>query len=221
MGVEILFYLLDFSEVNLIRDYNFSFDTLVDLVVIVLLSITLLVIIAAPVFMLCCWTIYSIDYVKNYRPKFSVQKWFTGKSDIKLSELSDLIWLQYRITYSRMVGFGFSIIGYGIACTYYLIQNFKRIEEGLTEYFSFPFTVVENLDEFKSLSSTESIDDILFPNEEVWVEMIYVVVVSAIFFLAGYLFASFLVDYRLKKMKKSLSRKIKKKGSKEEIFILK
>ena len=221
MGIEILFYLLEFSEVNLIRDYNFSFDTLVDLVVIVLLSITLMVIIAAPVFMLCCWTIYSIDYVKNYRPKFSVQKWFSGKSDIPLSELSDLIWMRYRITYSRMVGFGFSIIGYGTACTYYLIQNFKRIEEGLTEYFSFPFKVVENLDGFQSFSGPENIDEVLFPNEEIWAEMIYVVVISAIFFLAGYVIASFLVDYRLKKMKKSISRKIRKGSSKEEMFILK
>ena len=221
MGVEVLLYMFDLVDLKLFRDYSLSYDSLVDLVVIILLCIALLVIVITPVFLFCCWAIYSVDYVKNYRSKFSVQKWFSGKSDTSLAELSDLIWMHYRTTYSRMVGFGMSIFGYGTASAFYIILNFKRIEEGLTEYFRFPFKAVENLDQFEAMRRMESVDQILFPSDEVWAEMLSIVVISMIFFLAGYVFSGFLVDYRLKKLRGDIKISIKQMMAKKEMFSIK
>ena len=221
MGVEVLVYLFDLIELKVFQDYSLSYDSLVDLVVIILLCIALLVIVIAPVFLFCCWAIYSVDYVKNYRSNFSVQKWFSGKSDTSLAELSDLIWMHYRTTYSRMVGFGMSIFGYGTASAFYILLNFKRIEVGLTEYFRFPFRAVENFDQIELIQRMEPIDQIVFPSEEVWAEMLSIVVISIIFFLAGYIFSGFLVDYRLKKLRGDIKVSVKQMLSKKEMFSIK
>ena len=216
MWVDVLLNLFDVVDLNLIRDYSFNYDSLVDLVVIILLCIALFVVVVTPVFLLCCWVIYSVDYVKNYRSRFSVQKWFSGKSDTSLADLSDLIWIHYRITYSRMVGFGMSIFGYGTASAFYMILNFKRIEEGLTEYFHFPFKAVENLDQFESMQQMTSFDQIMFPSQEVWAEMLSIVVISIIFFLAGYIFSGFLIDYRLKKLRGEIKISVREMISSKE-----
>lgn len=219
MGTDILL-LLSFAELNLLRDFNLEYESLVDIVVIILLCIGLLVVIWTPLILLSCWTIYSIEYVKKFRPKFSVQKWFSGKSPLNLNDVTSVEWLRYRSTYSRMVGFGFSIFAYGTATATYLIQNFKRIENGLVEYFSFPFKVVKNMDQFQSIDRSENIDRFLFPFDEVWNEMIFIVVISSIFFLVGYIFAAFLVDYRLKKLKRDIQ-KTTKLAPKKEMFAIK
>lgn len=219
MGTDVLL-ILGFAELDLFKDFNIEYETLVDIVIIILLCIGLLVVIAAPLFLLSCWTIYSIEYVKKYRSRFSVKKWFSGKSPLNLIDVTSVEWLRYRSTYSRMVGFGFSIIAYGTASAAYLIQNFNRIEYGLVEYFSFPFKVVKNLDHFQSIDRLENIDRVLFPYEEVWNEMIFIVVISAIFFLVGYIFAAFLVDYRLSKLKRG-ARQTAKLVPKKEMFVIK
>jgi hypothetical protein len=221
MGVDVLLYLFDFVELKIFRDYSLSYDSLVDLVVIILLSIAILVIVLAPVFLFCCWAIYSVDYVKNYRSSFSVQKWFSGRSDRSLAELSDLIWMHYRTTYARMVGFGMSIFGYGTASSFYIILNFKRIEVGLTEYFRFPFRAVENFDQIELVQRMESVDQIMFPSDKVWAEMLSIVVISIIFFIVGYVFSGFLVDYRLRKLRGDIKVSIKQMMSKKEMFSIK
>lgn len=219
MGIDVIF-LLGFAELDFLRDFNLKFEPLVDIVVIALLAIALLVVIITPVFLLFCWTIYSVDYVKRYRSKFSVQKWFTGRSELGPKDVYYMEWLGYRSTYSRMVGFGFSIFAYGTASTVYLIQNFKRIENGMVEYFSFPFKVVKNMNHFQSAEGLENIDHVLFPYEEVWAQMIYIVVISAIFFLVGYIFAAFLVDYRLRNLKRDRGYSSKLDPQKE-MFVIK
>lgn len=219
VGFDVLF-LMGLAKLDLLRDFNLEYESLADLVVIILLCIGLLVVVATPLFLLSCWTIYSVDYVKKYRSKFSVQKWFTGRSVLGLKDVTNMEWLRYRSTYSRMVGFGFSIFAYGTASTVYLIQNFKRIEIGMVEYFSFPFKVVKNLNHVQSIDHLETGDPFLFPFQEVWNEMIFIVVISAIFFLAGYVFAAFLVDYRLRKLKRSIPQTTKL-DPKKEMFAIK
>ena len=219
MGINVLFF-IGFAKLDILRDFNLEYGSLVDIVVIILLCIGLLVVVATPLFLLCCWTIYSVDYVKRYRSKFSVQKWFTGRSGLGLKDVTNMEWLRYRSTYSRMVGFGISIFAYGTASAVYLIQNFKRIENGMVEYFTFPFKVVKNLDHVGSIDRMDTNDLVLFPYQEVWNEMIFIVVISAIFFLAGYIFASFLVDYRLRKLKRSIGQTTKF-DSKKEMFSIK
>lgn len=219
MGLDV-FISLGVIEMDLFRGFNLEYESLVDIVVLVLLGIGLLVVIATPVFLLFCWTIYSVDYVKKYRSKFSVQKWFSGRSQLQFNDVTNMEWLRYRATYSRMVGFGFSIFAYGTASAIYLLQNFKRIEYGMVEYFSFPFKVVKNLDHFQSIDRLENIDRVIFPYEEVWTEMIYIVVIAAIFFLLGYIFAAFLVDYRLRKVKSRATFR-SKLDPKKEMFVIK
>ncbi len=214
-------FILGFAKLDILRDFNLEYGSLVDIVVIILLCMGLLVVIATPLFLLCCWTIYSVDYVKKYRSKFSVQKWFTGRSKLGLKDITNIEWLRYRSTYSRMVGFGISIWAYGAASTVYLIKNFKRIENGMVEYFSFPFKVVKNLDQLQTVDQVENMESVAFPYQEVWNEMIFIVVISAIFFLAGYIFASFLVDYRLRKLNKSIPQTTKFDPRKEMFAIKK
>jgi hypothetical protein len=219
VGIDVIF-VIGFAKLDILRDFNLEYGSLVDIVVVILLCIGLLVVMATPLFLLCCWTIYSVDYVKKYRSKFSVQKWFTGRSALRMKDIASLEWIRYRSTYARMVGFGFSILAYGTASTVYLIKNFKRIENGMVEYLSFPFKVVKNLDHVQSMDSMEPNDLVLFPYQEAWNEMIFIVIISAIFFLAGYIFAAFLVDYRLRKLKKSIPQTTKFEP-KKEMFVIK
>ena len=219
VGINVLL-ISGFAKLEFIRELNFEIESLVDIVVIILLAIGLFVIMVTPVFLLFCWGIYSVDYVKSYRSKFSVQKWFTGRSELGPKDVTNIEWLRYRSTYSRMVGFGFSIFAYGTTSVVYLIKNFKRIEYGMVEYFSFPFKVVNNLDQFQSVDGMENMDQVSFPYEEAWSEMIFIVVISAIFFLVGYIFAAFLVDYRLKKLKGNI-RQVSKIDPKREMFTIK
>jgi len=211
--------ILGFAKLNFLRGLNLEFDSLVDIVVFFLLVLGLLVIMITPLFLLFCWVSYSIDYVKKYRSKFSVKKWFAGRSQLGPRDVTNIEWLRYRSTYTRMVGFGFSIIAYVTSSISYLIQTFERIDHGIVEYFSFPFHVMRNLDRFQSMDRLDSIDRILFPYEEAWAEMIFIVVISAIFFLVGYIFAAFLVDYRLSKLKRNI-RQTRKIISKKKMFTI-
>jgi len=208
-----------FLELNFLRGLNLEFNSLVDLVIIFLLVMGLLVIMVTPLFLLYCWVSFSIDYVRKYRSKFSVKKWFAGRSQLGPRDVTNIEWLRYRSTYSRMVGFGFSIIAYLSSSVAYLIQSFESIEHGIVEYFSFPFHVMRNLGRFQSMDRLDTIDRILFPYEEAWAEMIFIVVISAIFFLVGYIFAAFLVDYRLSKLKRNI-RQTTKIISKKKMFTI-
>jgi hypothetical protein len=201
MGFDVLFF-FGFVNLNIMRDFNFSYESLIEILVIVLLSIALLIVIATPVFLAYCWANYSFEYVREYRSRFSLKKWFSNRSDFELADVSDLVWMKYRTTYSRMVGFGFSIIAYAVASISYMIQNFVRLEQAMVEYFSFPFDVMKNL------GQVESTGEVITQMEGVWKEMLYIVVISIIFFFVGYIYGSFLVDYRLKKLKKQFKKEI-------------
>ena len=200
MGFDVLF-LLSYAEFNIVRDYNLSYESLVDIVVLILLSIALLIVIVTPVFFIFCWVNYSLEYVKEYRSHFSLKKWFKHRNDFLLEEVPELVWIKYRSTYARMVGFGFSVLAYAVTSITYMLQNFSRLELALVDYFSFPFKVIKNLD------GVETNGGVLLPMEEVWMEMFYIVVISIIFFLVGYIYGSFLVDFRLKRVKKSRQRR--------------
>lgn len=202
MGFD-FFLVTGFADLNVVRDFNFSYESLIDILVIVLLSIALLIVIVTPVLLAYCWANYSLEYVREYRSRFSLKKWFSNRSDFQLAEVPDLVWMRYRTTYSRMIGFGFSIIAYSISSISYMIQNFTRLEHALVEYFSFPFDVLKNLGK---ASSTGEV--VIMQMEEVWMEMLYIVVISIIFFFVGYIFGAFLVDYRLKKLKRNFKKEI-------------
>ena len=51
--------------------------------------------------------------------------------------------------------------------------------------------------------------------------MLSIVVISMIFFLAGYVFSGFLVDYRLKKLRGDIKISVKQMKAKKEMFSIK
>lgn len=211
MGYSIL-TLPGFAEIDIIKDYNFNYETLTDVLVIILLSIALFIVIAAPVFFALCWAHYSLEYVKEFRSQFSLKKWFLNRADFELEQVPDLVWIKYRSTYSKMIGFGFAILAYAVSSITYMIQNFGRLEHALKEYFSFPFQVVKNL------GQATTPGEVIMKMEEVWMEMLYIVLTSIIFFFVGYIVGAFLVDFRLRRLKKG-SKNVSKKVSEKESVV--
>ncbi len=189
----LVFYI--FAQASALGD-ELNVRSLVDIVVMFLASVSLLFVMAFPIIIVVFWVLYSREYMREYRYHFSLKKWFANRSDFSLKNLPDLLWIRYRSTYSKMLGFGFSIIAYVIACAVYMVQNFDGLDQALVEYFSFPFQVLRNL------GGTESEGAVLLPMQEVWIEMLYIVLISIIFFLVGYIFGSFLVDFRLRRLRK-------------------
>jgi hypothetical protein len=187
-----------------------NLESVVDVVVLVLALASLLFVIVFPIIIVVFWVRYSQEYVREFRYHFSLKKWFANRSDFSLENLPDLLWIKYRATYSKMIAFGFSVMAYVIACAVYMVQNFDGLDKALVEYFSFPFKVLNNF------GSTESRGGVMLPMEEVWIEMLYIVLISIIFFLAGYIFGSFLVDFRLRRLRKGKPEAIGSKSAKKE-----
>ena len=106
------------------------------LLFIFLTCCALLGVLLTPLLLLSCWVYYSFKYVKNFRGKFSMKKWMMGKSDLDFESFSKFIWMNYRETYSRMIGFGLAIIAYIGSSYMYMYKNFNKLEDALFDYFS-------------------------------------------------------------------------------------
>ena len=186
-----------------------------DYVTFILLWITTFLAVITPLTLIYLWIFYSSIYVKKYRAIFSVKKWIFGKSDIKEHHLTDVMRLSFRKTYSLMIGFGIAIVAYSIASIRFMLLNFDEMETALIEYFRFPFLA---LDEFGLINTSREIE---MKFDYFWNQMLLIVVISAMFFLIGYLLGSLLVDFRFRFLKNQDDASPKKISIKKEMFHLK
>ncbi len=186
-----------------------------DYVTFILLWLTTLLAVITPLTLIYLWIYYSSVYVKKYRSIFSVKKWIFGKNDLANMGITNTMRLSYRKIYSLMIGFGISIVAYSIASIRFMLLNFDEMETALIEYFRFPFLT---LDEFGLIHNSRELE-IKF--DYFWNQMLLIVVVSAMFFLIGYLLGSLLVDFRLKFLNKHDQESPRKISIKKEMFHLK
>ena len=190
-------------------------DSLGDYVTFILLLITTFLTIITPLTLIFLWILYSSIYVKKYRNIFSIKKWVFGKSNLRNSHLTDTIRLSYRKVYSLMIGFGIAIVAYFITSIRFMLLNFDKMETALIEYFRFPFLAMDEIGLIDNKTEIELKFDVF------WNQMLLIVVISAMFFLIGYLMGSLLVDFRFKFIKKQAQKFPKKISIKKEMFYLK
>ncbi len=194
---------------------DLNYDTIVNMIAIVLLVIATFVVVTTPLFLLFFWIYYSGIYVKKYRQIFSLKKWLNKKSQLTDKHLQKKIWWPYRKVYSSMLGFGISILAYVFFTIRFMSSKFDKMETALTGYFSFPFKVLENLKEME----TNQITRILL--DELWDEMILIVIMSVVFFMIGFLTGSLIVDFRFKLMDKKIQKEARRAKLNKEMFYIK
>lgn len=192
-----------------------NYDAIVDLVTVILLVIIAFFVVVTPLILILSWSYFSQIYVKKYRKIFSIKKWLLEKKQLNEKYIQKDIWWSYRKVYSSMIGFGISIIAYAFFSIRFMTSNFTTMEFAITEYFSFPFRVLENL------KWTESNQISIIHLDDLWDEMFLVVIMSFVFFLIGVLIGSMLVDLRLKLIEKKVEAFAKKAKMKKEMFYIK
>ena len=192
-----------------------NYDTIVDIVTVLLLLIITLFVVLTPLILLSSWIYFSLIYVKNYRNIFSIKKWLIKKRQLSEKYIQKDIWWSYRKVYSSMLGFGLSIIAYAFFSIRFMTSNFSTMEFALAEYFSFPFRVLDNLNHMENNQTS------IFQLDDLWDEMFLVVILSFVFFLIGVLIGSMLVDLRLKLIEKRIEAFAKKAKMNKEMFYIK
>jgi len=165
-------------------------------VVVFLICCALLGILLTPLLLLYSWVYYSFKYVKQFRDKFSVKKWVLGKSGLNFESFSKLIWMNYRETYSKMLGFGLAVLAYAVSSSMYMYKNFNKLEDALLDYFSFPFKVLDNFNQIGVPPQNEGVPS------ELWQEMYLIVGISFLVFFIGYFIGRLVVSLRYGKLKK-------------------
>lgn len=188
--------------------FNLRYDNIVDVVAVILLCITTFLVVISPLVLGYFWIFYSYLYVKRYRQIFSVKKWIFSKSKIKNTHLEKSFQLNYRKTYSLMIGFGLAICAYLISSIRFMNLNFDRMETAVVEYFRFPFLVLDQFGLIQNNMQTEISFDFF------WNQMLLIIVISGLFFLIGYLIGSGLVDLRLKYLNKEFEKSDEAKKNK-------
>ncbi|MEJ2113941.1 MAG: hypothetical protein P8X62_09725, partial [Flavobacteriaceae bacterium] len=133
------FYGLQGNQVPV--DRYFTLEGLSELVTVLLLFCVTLIVVVTPLLLLFCWIYYSQNYVNKYRNKEALaetilENRLPSKEGVLKSDR-----IEYIKTYSRMFGFGLSIIAYGISSNVYMFLTFSEYKEALINYFSFPFKV--------------------------------------------------------------------------------
>src|SRR5210317_911381 len=122
-------------------DRYFTLEGLSELVTVLLLFCVTLIVVVTPLLLLFCWIYYSQDYVKKYRNKDALAETISGIGLHSKEEVLKSDRIGYIKTYSRMFGFGLSIIAYGLSSNIYMFLTFSEYKEALINYFSFPFKV--------------------------------------------------------------------------------
>lgn len=190
------FFPSEVITIDLRKDFNLKWESMLEVLVIILMCCALLAIMLTPIVLVYCWIYYSYKYVCNYRDRFSLKKWFKKTSDLYKVKVSKRVWFNYRKTYSKMLGFGLSILAYCLASNFYMLRNFDRLEVALVNYFSFPFKVLDNISKLRVR------DDNSMVLEEIWREMLLIVFVSMAIFFVGYFIGYSIVNFRFRRVKK-------------------
>lgn len=198
--------------INFNKEFHLNIESILEVVVVFLIFCALLVVLLTPLLLFSCWIFYSFEYVNQFRAKFSINKWIRGKSDLDFESISKLVWLNYRETYSKMIGSGLAILAYGVSSNLYMYKNFNRIEDALFDYFSFPFKVLDNVTQIDVL--TQDADNI----GEIWGEMYSIVGISFLVLFIGYFIGRLVVSLRYDKLKKEWQQQVS--GDSRKIIIL-
>jgi hypothetical protein len=183
------FYTLQANEVPIERYFNY--DGLSELVTLLLLLCITLIVVVTPLFLILCWIYYSKQYVSKFRNKQDLSGSLANNGSTNNDVLIKSYKAEYRNTYSKMFGFGLSIIAYGISSNVYMFLTFSEFKDALINYFSFPFRV------FRSLRILEKIPANSIPLTEVWSAMLLIVGISAAVFVIGYFIGKLIVAMRL------------------------
>lgn len=185
------FYTLQTNEAPIERYFNY--EGLSELVTLLLLLCITLIVVVTPLFLILCWIYYSKEYVKKFRYDKDLSGSLTNNKLPYNNELIKSYKVAYSKTYSRMFGFGLSIIAYGISSNVYMFLTFSEFKDALINYFSFPFRV------FRSLKILEKIPANNIPLTEVWSAMLLIVGISAAVFVIGYFIGKIIVTMRFGK----------------------
>jgi len=172
-------------------DRYFTLEGLSELVTVLLLFCVTLIVVVTPLLLLFCWIYYSQDYVKKYRNKDAFAETISGnrlhsKEGALKSDRNG-----YVKTYSRMFGFGLSIIAYGLSSNIYMFLTFSEYKEALINYFSFPFKV------FSSFRILERLPENSIPLTDVWKAMLLIVTIAAVVFLVGFFIGKLIATAKL------------------------
>jgi hypothetical protein len=185
------------------ENVHFNYKTLSELLVTLLICVALLVVMLTPLVLVFFWVHYSVQYVKKYQDIFGIKKWLAGKSELNLESYSKEVWQKYRKDYSKMIGFGLSFLAYAVSSNIYMFRNFDRIDTALSEYFGFPFEVLNNMG---WLGTVKEYDGTLLA---VWKEMLLIVGVSVSVFFIGYVIGSMIVLWRYTSLQKGTKTPLK------------
>lgn len=207
------FFPSEVITIDLRKDFNLRVESILEVLVIIIMCCALLAIVLTPVVLVYFWIYYSYRYVCNYRDRFSLKKWFKKTSDLYEVKVSKRVWFKYRKTYSKMLGFGFSILAYCLASNFYMFRNFDRLEVALVNYFSFPFKVLDNISKLRVL------DENNLALEEIWKEMLLIVFVSIAIFFLGYMIGTMIVNFRYRRVKKWFGENNRRHGSSKMIIL--
>lgn len=188
--------LFDIIDMDFNKDFHLSIESILEVVVVFLICCALLGVLLTPLLLLYSWVYYSFKYVYQFRDKFSIKKWIIGKSGVDFESYSKLIWMNYRETYSKMIGFGLAILAYTVSSNLYMYKNFNKFEDALFDYFSFPFKVLDNFNQISVPAQNEG--DL----SELWQEMYLIVGISFLVFFIGYFIGRLVVSLRYDKLKK-------------------
>jgi hypothetical protein len=183
------FYYLNANQVPV--DRYFTLDGLSELVTILLLFCVTLIVVVTPLLLLFFWIYYSKEYVKKYRKNEGLTEHLMENGLSKNEGMLKSAKIPYIKTYSRMFGFGLSIIAYGISSNVYMFLTFSEYKEALINYFSFPFKV------FSSFRILERLRDNSIPLTDVWKAMLLIVAISAIVFFVGFIIGKLIATSRL------------------------
>ena len=184
-----IFYGLQSNQAPVER--YFTLEGLSELVTLLLLFCITLIVVVTPLLLIFCWIYYSREYVKKYRNNEDLAHSLTENGHSYSDVLTKSTKIEYSKTYSKMFGFGLSIIAYGISSNVYMFLTFSEFKDALINYFSFPFRV------FSSLKILEKIPADSIPLTEVWKGMLLIVAISAAVFIIGYFIGKLIVAIRL------------------------
>lgn len=191
------FYALQANETP--GEGYFDYNGLSEWVIIILLLCITLAVVITPLVLVTCWIHYSKKYVKKFRNNKDLKHSLTKKnSSTDYTSLANASKAEYSKTYSKMFGFGLSIIAYGISSNAYMLLTFSELREALINYFSFPFRV------YRSLGNLEQISTTSMPLPEVWKAMLLIVAISVAVFFIGYFIGKIIAAKRLGKTPGSL-----------------
>lgn len=99
---------------------------------------------------------------------------------LMLKELPESIWKEYCKIFTNMTGYGFGFITWVFSSYFYIVLNYNSFENGLIDYFKFPFKFLKSI---PLSSNSESLNQEL--PMEIWVNMVFIFSVTALAFFIG------------------------------------